>query len=311
MEVRQQLEFGSRRRAEFKPVVAIRFRICPGRSGPERFWRVCVGEKLREQFHSAQCGSHAWYVTNITSVLCDARVDIVAPCLFVHFCTLGRSQFQSSAPVNIPGSFGTSAPFSSPSPSPPVRPHTAPFFSSHLSQHSQSESAFLGPAHSSLGLSTSIRDPIALKKYLVRLTFFFPSNIGLNGMSSNIWEHFPSGQGSPGTPPTLLPSGPCPETTRLRQELEDAHRTLKQWSHSWRHTAQVSQWLVELSVCTKRELTPVSLFTVPHSRGQRSKPMQRSLGATRRGWPRRPREHGKLRRRRRDTPRSCRRRWRA
>ncbi|XP_075889905.1 RING finger protein unkempt homolog isoform X2 [Nelusetta ayraudi] len=124
---------------------------------------------------------------------------------------LGRSQFQSSAPVNIPGSFGSSAPFSSPSPSPPVRPHTAPFFSSHLSQHGQSESAFLGPAHSSLGL---------------------------NGMSSNIWEHFPSGQGSPGTPPTLLPSGPCAETTRLKQELEEAHRTLKQWGHSWRHTAQ-------------------------------------------------------------------------
>lgn len=60
-------------------------------------------------------------------------------------------------------------------------------------------------------------------------------------MSSNIWEHFPSGQGSPGTPPTLLPSGPCAETSRLRQDLEDAHRTLKQWGHSWRHTAQVSR----------------------------------------------------------------------
>ncbi|XP_037610564.1 RING finger protein unkempt homolog [Sebastes umbrosus] len=124
---------------------------------------------------------------------------------------LGGSQFQSSAPVNIPGSFSSSAPFSSPSPSPPIRPHTSPFFTSHLSQPSQSESTFLGPSHSSLGL---------------------------NGMSTNIWEHFPSGQGSPGTPPTLLPSGPCAETSRLKQELEDAHRALKQWGHSWRHTAQ-------------------------------------------------------------------------
>lgn len=62
---------------------------------------------------------------------------------------------------------------------------------------------------------------------------------GLNGMSPNIWEHFPSGQGSPGTPPTLLASGPCAESSRLKQELEEAHRALKQWGHSWRHTAQV------------------------------------------------------------------------
>ncbi|XP_026207042.1 RING finger protein unkempt homolog isoform X2 [Anabas testudineus] len=126
---------------------------------------------------------------------------------------LGGSQLQSSAPVNIPGSFSSSAPFSSPSPSPPIRPHASPFFSTHLSQPGQSESSsFLGPSHSSLGL---------------------------NGMSTNIWEHFPSAQGSPGTPPTLLPSGPCAETSRLKQELEEAHRTLKQWGHGWRHAAQV------------------------------------------------------------------------
>uniref|UniRef100_A0A665VBG8 C3H1-type domain-containing protein n=1 Tax=Echeneis naucrates TaxID=173247 RepID=A0A665VBG8_ECHNA len=106
---------------------------------------------------------------------------------------LGGSQLQSSAPVNIPGSFSSSAPFSSPSPSPPIRPHASPFFS-HLSQPGQSDSSFLGPSHSSLGL---------------------------NGMNTNIWEHFPSAQGSPGTPPTLLPSGPCAETARLKQELEE------------------------------------------------------------------------------------------
>ncbi|KAF3853072.1 hypothetical protein F7725_013760 [Dissostichus mawsoni] len=97
------------------------------------------------------------------------------------------------------------------SPSPPIRTHSSPFFSTPLSQPSQSESTFLGPSHSSLGL---------------------------NGMSCNIWEHFPSGQGSPGTPPTLLSSGPCAETPRLKQELEEAQRALKQWSHSWRHSAQ-------------------------------------------------------------------------
>uniref|UniRef100_A0A3Q3EBG1 Unk zinc finger n=1 Tax=Hippocampus comes TaxID=109280 RepID=A0A3Q3EBG1_HIPCM len=121
------------------------------------------------------------------------------------------NRLQSSAPVNIPGSFSTPAPFSSPSPSPPIRPRASPFFSTQLSQPGQQESPFLGPSHSSLGL---------------------------NGMSSNIWEHFPSGQGSPGTPPALMPSGPCAETSRLKQELEEAHRALKQWGHSWRHTAQ-------------------------------------------------------------------------
>ncbi|KAJ3608075.1 hypothetical protein NHX12_025125 [Muraenolepis orangiensis] len=120
---------------------------------------------------------------------------------------LGGSQLQSSAPVNIPGSLSSSAPFSSPSPSPPVRAHASPFFSAHLSQPGQSESGFLGQSHGSLGL---------------------------NGMSSSIWEHFPSGQGSPGTPPP----GHSAEAARLRQELEDTQRTLKTWDHSWRHSAQ-------------------------------------------------------------------------
>uniref|UniRef100_A0A8C8JBB1 C3H1-type domain-containing protein n=1 Tax=Oncorhynchus tshawytscha TaxID=74940 RepID=A0A8C8JBB1_ONCTS len=124
---------------------------------------------------------------------------------------VGGNQLQSSAPVNIPGSLCSSAPFSSPSPSPPIRVHQSPFFSAHLSQPGQSESSFLGPSHSSLGL---------------------------NGMSSSIWEH-PSGQGSPGTPPAMLPSmGQSMEAARVRQELDDANRLLKHWGHTWRHTAQ-------------------------------------------------------------------------
>lgn len=70
---------------------------------------------------------------------------------------------------------------------------------------------------------------------------------GLNGMSTSIWEHFPPAQGSPGTPPALLSSGLSAEAGRLKQELEDAHRALKQWGHSWRHTAQVgmsARWSV-------------------------------------------------------------------
>uniref|UniRef100_A0A673XR74 Unk zinc finger n=1 Tax=Salmo trutta TaxID=8032 RepID=A0A673XR74_SALTR len=135
---------------------------------------------------------------------------------------LGGNQLKSSAPVNIPGSLCSSAPFSSPSPSPPIRAHQSPFFSAHLSQPGQSESSFLGPSHSSLGL---------------------------NGMSSSIWEH-PSGQGSPGTPPALLPTmGQSMEAARVRQELDDANRLLKHWDHTWRHTAQVRGVCFSLSFC--------------------------------------------------------------
>jgi len=147
----------------------------------------------------------------------------------------GGSQFQSSAPVNIPGSFSSSTPFRSPSASPPIRPHTSPFFSRHLSQPGQSESTFLGPSHSSLGGQNVTRGVRAVERDEADVCCFVL--VGLNGMSTNIWEHFPSGQGSPGTPPTLLSSGA--ETSRLKQELEEAHRALKQWGHSWRHTAQV------------------------------------------------------------------------
>lgn len=129
---------------------------------------------------------------------------------------LGGSQLQSSAPVNIPGSLSSSSPFRSPSPSPPIRAHHSPFLSAQRSQPSQSESSFLGTSHGSLGL---------------------------NGMNSSIWEHFPTGQSSPGTPPALLSSGGMyAEASRLKQEVEDANRMLKHWDHSWRQMAQ--SWAV-------------------------------------------------------------------
>lgn len=59
-------------------------------------------------------------------------------------------------------------------------------------------------------------------------------------MSSSIWEHFPTGQSSPGTPPALLSAGSMySEASRLKQEVEEAHRVLKHWDHSWRQMTQV------------------------------------------------------------------------
>ncbi|KAM9461932.1 RING finger protein unkempt homolog isoform 1-T1 [Clarias gariepinus] len=128
---------------------------------------------------------------------------------------LGGSQLQSSAPVNIPGSLSSPSPFRSASPSPPIRAHASPFLSAQLPPPTQSESSFLGPSHSSLGL---------------------------NGMSSSIWEHFPLGC-SPGTPPALLSTGTMfSEASRLKQEVEEAHRVLKHWDHSWRQMSQ--SWAV-------------------------------------------------------------------
>ncbi|XP_048869247.1 RING finger protein unkempt homolog isoform X2 [Brienomyrus brachyistius] len=151
----------------------------------------------------------------------------------------GGSQLQSSAPVNIPGSFSSSAPFRSPSPSPPVRALTSPFLSAHLPQPGQSEGSFLGPSHSSLGL---------------------------NGMSCSIWEHLPPAQGSPGTPPTLHPSGLCMEATRLKQEVEDANRVLKHWDHSWRQMAQ--SWAI-MKADAEESRVLASRLTLEAERAQR------------------------------------------
>ncbi|XP_028912677.1 RING finger protein unkempt homolog isoform X3 [Ornithorhynchus anatinus] len=135
---------------------------------------------------------------------------------------IGGSLLQSSAPVNIPRSLGSSASFHSASPSPPLS------LSSHFLQQPQSESPFLGASapHGSLGL---------------------------NGMSSSIWEHFPSGSFSPGTSPAL-PSGlGAAELARLRQELEEANGTIKQWEESWKQAKQACDaWKKEAEEASER-----------------------------------------------------------
>ncbi|KAM9045689.1 RING finger protein unkempt homolog isoform 5-T5 [Megaptera novaeangliae] len=126
--------------------------------------------------------------------------------------TIGGSLLQSSAPVNIPGSLSSSASFHSASPSPPVS------LSSHFLQQpqghlSQSENTFLGTSASH-------------------------GSLGLNGMNSSIWEHFASGSFSPGTSPAFLSGPGAAELARLRQELDDANGTIKQWEESWKQAKQ-------------------------------------------------------------------------
>lgn len=66
----------------------------------------------------------------------------------------------------------------------------------------------------------------------------FP-DAGLNGMNSSIWEHFASGSFSPGTSPAFLSGPGAAELARLRQELEEANSTIKQWEESWKQAKQV------------------------------------------------------------------------
>lgn len=62
---------------------------------------------------------------------------------------------------------------------------------------------------------------------------------GLNGMNSSIWEHFASGSFSPGTSPAFLSGPGAVELARLRQELDEANSTIKQWEESWKQAKQV------------------------------------------------------------------------
>ncbi|XP_053309373.1 RING finger protein unkempt homolog isoform X3 [Spea bombifrons] len=139
---------------------------------------------------------------------------------------IGGSLMQSSAPVNIPGSLGSSASFHSTSPSPPVT-LSSHFLHQTAGTHSQSDNTFLSTsAHGSLGL---------------------------NGMSNSIWEHFVSGSYSPGTSPAFLSGPGGAELARLRQELEEATSTIKQWEDSWKQAKQACDaWKKEAEEANER-----------------------------------------------------------
>ncbi|XP_034264520.1 RING finger protein unkempt homolog isoform X2 [Pantherophis guttatus] len=115
---------------------------------------------------------------------------------------IGGSLLQSSAPVNIPGSLGSSASFHSASPSPPVS-LSSHFLHQSQGHLSQSENTFLGTSasHGSLG---------------------------------------------PG----------AAELARLRQELDEANSTIKQWEDSWKQAKQACDaWKKEAEEANDRAST--------------------------------------------------------
>ncbi|KAM5136060.1 RING finger protein unkempt homolog isoform 2-T2 [Mantella aurantiaca] len=140
---------------------------------------------------------------------------------------IGGSLMQSSAPVNIPGSLGSSASFHSTSPSPPVN-ISSHFMHQNPGPHSQSDNTFL---------STSASH----------------GSLGLNGMNNSIWEHFVSGSYSPGTSPAFPSASGGSELLRLRQELEEASNTIKQWEDSWKQAKQACDaWKKEAEEANER-----------------------------------------------------------
>ncbi|KAM3844904.1 RING finger protein unkempt homolog isoform 2-T2 [Vipera latastei] len=143
---------------------------------------------------------------------------------------IGGSLLQSSAPVNIPGSLGSSASFHSASPSPPVS-LSSHFLHQSQGHLSQSENTFLGTSASH-------------------------GSLGLNGMNSSIWEHFASGSFSPSTSPAFLSGPGAAELARLRQELDEANSTIKQWEDSWKQAKQACDaWKKEAEEANDRAST--------------------------------------------------------
>ncbi|XP_025051586.1 putative E3 ubiquitin-protein ligase UNKL isoform X2 [Alligator sinensis] len=86
------------------------------------------------------------------------------------------------------------------------------------------------------------------------------NSLGLNGVTGSIWD-FVTGSFSP-SPSPVLSSGTTPsassstsgsELTRVRQELDDAKRKIKQWKDSWRQVKQACDaWQKEAQEAKER-----------------------------------------------------------
>ncbi|KFW93461.1 Putative E3 ubiquitin-protein ligase UNKL, partial [Phalacrocorax carbo] len=154
----------------------------------------------------------------------------------------------SSAPVNIPGSLVRSSSLHSSS-SLSTSPLSSlsqslsqSFVSSTTAPHRQQPQP-LKTEHSMLGTSASSHN-----------------SLGLNGVTGSIWD-FVTGSFSP-SPSPVLSSATTPsinsntsgnELSRVRQELDDAKRKLKQWEESWQQVKQACDaWQKEAQEAKER-----------------------------------------------------------
>lgn len=82
-------------------------------------------------------------------------------------------------------------------------------------------------------------------------------------MNSSIWEHFASGSFSPSTSPAFLSGPGAAELARLRQELDEANGTIKQWEESWKQAKQVWGQLLKECRGVAGCLTSTEVFDSP------------------------------------------------
>lgn len=86
-------------------------------------------------------------------------------------------------------------------------------------------------------------------------------------MNSSIWEHFASGSFSPSTSPAFLSGPGAAELARLRQELDEANGTIKQWEESWKQAKQVLGQLLGSEIKEGKGSRRVSAFKQELTRG--------------------------------------------
>ncbi|XP_046783579.1 putative E3 ubiquitin-protein ligase UNKL isoform X10 [Gallus gallus] len=155
---------------------------------------------------------------------------------------------ESSAPVNIPGSLVRSSSLHS----------SSSLSTSPLNSLSQSLSQSF--VSSTMVPHQQQPQPLKSEQNILGTSASSHNSLGLNGVTGSMWD-FVSGNFSP-SPSPVLSSGTAPsvssnssgnELTRVRQELDDAKRKLKQWEESWQQVKQACDaWQKEAQEANER-----------------------------------------------------------
>ncbi|XP_048818161.1 putative E3 ubiquitin-protein ligase UNKL isoform X3 [Lagopus muta] len=155
---------------------------------------------------------------------------------------------ESSAPVNIPGSLVRSSSLHS----------SSSLSTSPLNSLSQSLSQSF--VSSAMVPHQQQPQPLKSEQNILGTSASSHNSLGLNGVTGSMWD-FVTGNFSP-SPSPVLSSGTAPsvssnssgnELTRVRQELDDAKRKLKQWEESWQQVKQACDaWQKEAQEANER-----------------------------------------------------------
>ncbi|OPJ87535.1 putative E3 ubiquitin-protein ligase UNKL isoform D [Patagioenas fasciata monilis] len=154
----------------------------------------------------------------------------------------------SSAPVNIPGSLGRSSSLHS----------SSSLSTSPLSSLSQSLSQSF--VSSTMAPHYQQPQPVGTERGLLGTSASSHNPAGVNGVTGSIWD-FVTGNVSPSSSP-VLSSGTTTsissnasgnELTRVRQELDNAKKKMKQWEESWKQVKRACDaWQKEAQEAKER-----------------------------------------------------------